>query len=35
MLSSKGAAGVTGAGFITLAATLSVVPSPCRSPAWR
>lgn len=25
MLSSKGAAGVTGAGFITLAATLSVV----------
>ncbi|PXA71375.1 C4-dicarboxylate transporter DctA [Caulobacter sp. D4A] len=27
MLSSKGAAGVTGAGFITLAATLSVVPS--------
>ena len=27
LLSSKGAAGVTGAGFITLAATLSVVPS--------
>ncbi len=27
MLSSKGAAGVTGAGFITLAATLTVVPS--------
>jgi aerobic C4-dicarboxylate transport protein len=27
MLSSKGAAGVTGAGFITLAATLQVVPS--------
>ncbi len=27
MLSSKGAAGVTGAGFITLAATLSVVPA--------
>jgi aerobic C4-dicarboxylate transport protein len=27
VLSSKGAAGVTGAGFITLAATLSVVPS--------
>lgn len=27
MLSSKGAAGVTGAGFITLAATLLVVPS--------
>ena len=26
MLSSKGAAGVTGAGFITLAATLSIVP---------
>jgi aerobic C4-dicarboxylate transport protein len=26
MLSSKGAAGITGAGFITLAATLSVVP---------
>ena len=26
MLSSKGAAGVTGAGFITLAATLAVVP---------
>ena|SRR6478672_1924616 len=26
MLSSKGAAGVTGAGFVTLAATLSVVP---------
>lgn len=26
MISSKGAAGVTGAGFITLAATLSVVP---------
>ncbi len=34
MLSSKGAAGVTGAGFITLAATLSVVPR-CRSPGWR
>jgi aerobic C4-dicarboxylate transport protein len=27
MLSSKGAAGVTGAGFITLAATLAMVPS--------
>jgi aerobic C4-dicarboxylate transport protein len=27
MLSSKGAAGVTGAGFITLAATLAVMPS--------
>jgi aerobic C4-dicarboxylate transport protein len=27
MLSSKGAAGVTGAGFITLAATLSIIPS--------
>ncbi|MFA7751915.1 cation:dicarboxylate symporter family transporter, partial [Klebsiella pneumoniae] len=27
MLSSKGAAGVTGSGFITLAATLAVVPS--------
>jgi aerobic C4-dicarboxylate transport protein len=27
MLSSKGSTGVTGAGFITLAATLSVVPS--------
>ncbi|MNE99863.1 C4-dicarboxylate transport protein [compost metagenome] len=27
MVSSKGAAGVTGAGFITLAATLSVVPA--------
>ena len=27
MLSSKGAAGVAGAGFITLAATLSIVPS--------
>jgi len=27
MLSSKGAAGVTGAGFITLAATLSIVPA--------
>ena len=27
MLTSKGAAGVTGSGFITLAATLSVVPS--------
>lgn len=27
MVSSKGAAGVTGAGFITLAATLTVVPS--------
>ena len=27
MLSSKGAAGVTGAGFVTLAATLTVVPS--------
>lgn len=27
MVSSKGAAGVTGAGFVTLAATLSVVPS--------
>lgn len=27
MISSKGAAGVTGAGFITLAATLSVIPA--------
>ena len=27
MVSSKGAAGVTGAGFITLAATLSVIPN--------
>lgn len=27
MISSKGSAGVTGAGFITLAATLSIVPS--------
>jgi aerobic C4-dicarboxylate transport protein len=27
MLTSKGASGVTGSGFITLAATLSVVPS--------
>nr|WP_257551355.1 dicarboxylate/amino acid:cation symporter [Sphingopyxis sp. DBS4] len=27
MISSKGAAGVTGAGFVTLAATLSIVPS--------
>jgi aerobic C4-dicarboxylate transport protein len=27
MLSSKGAAGVTGSGFVTLAATLSIVPS--------
>ncbi len=27
MLSSKGAAGITGSGFITLAATLSVIPS--------
>jgi aerobic C4-dicarboxylate transport protein len=27
MLSSKGAAGITGAGFITLAATLAIVPS--------
>ena len=27
MLSSKGAAGVTGAGFVTLAATLSVIPT--------
>ncbi|WP_408590441.1 C4-dicarboxylate transporter DctA [Novosphingobium sp.] len=27
MLSSKGAAGITGAGFITLAATLSIVPA--------
>jgi aerobic C4-dicarboxylate transport protein len=27
MLTSKGASGVTGAGFITLAATLTVVPS--------
>jgi aerobic C4-dicarboxylate transport protein len=26
MLSSKGAAGVTGSGFITLAATLAIVP---------
>jgi aerobic C4-dicarboxylate transport protein len=34
MLSSKGAAGVTGAGFITLAATLAIVPS-CRWRAWR
>jgi aerobic C4-dicarboxylate transport protein len=27
MISSKGASGVTGAGFITLAATLAVVPT--------
>ena len=27
IVSSKGAAGVTGSGFVTLAATLSVVPS--------
>jgi aerobic C4-dicarboxylate transport protein len=27
MLTSKGASGVTGAGFVTLAATLSVVPA--------
>lgn len=27
MLSSKGAAGITGAGFITLAPTLAVVPT--------
>jgi aerobic C4-dicarboxylate transport protein len=27
MLTSKGASGVTGAGFVTLAATLAVVPS--------
>ena len=27
MLTSKGAAGVTGSGFITLAATLAVIPS--------
>ena len=27
MLSSKGASGVTGAGFVALAATLAVVPS--------
>jgi aerobic C4-dicarboxylate transport protein len=27
VISSKGAAGVTGAGFITLAATLSIVPT--------
>jgi aerobic C4-dicarboxylate transport protein len=27
MVSSKGAAGVTGAGFITLAATISIVPT--------
>jgi len=27
MLSSKGAAGITGAGFVTLAATLSIVPT--------
>lgn len=27
MISSKGAAGVTGAGFITLAATISIIPS--------
>ena len=27
MLTSKGASGVTGAGFVTLAATLSVVPT--------
>ena len=34
MLSSKGASGVTGAGFITLAATLAAVPSiPLES--WR
>ena len=27
MITSKGASGVTGAGFITLAATLSIVPA--------
>jgi len=26
MITSKGASGVTGAGFVTLAATLSIVP---------
>ena len=34
MLTSKGASGVTGAGFITLAATLAVVPR-FRLPVWR
>jgi aerobic C4-dicarboxylate transport protein len=34
MLTSKGASGITGAGFITLASTLAVVP-PSRWPAWR
>ncbi len=33
-ISSKGAAGVTGAGFITLAATLAGRSGACRSPAW-
>lgn len=35
MLTSKGASGVTGAGFVTLAATLAAVPSiPVESMAW-
>ena len=35
LLTSKGAAGVTGSGFVTLAATLSAFPDACRSPGWR
>jgi len=35
MITSKGASGVTGAGFITLAATLSIVPEiPIQSIDW-
>ena len=35
MLTSNGAAGVTGSGFITLAATLSRDSEPSRPPRWR
>ena len=35
LLTSKGAAAVTGGGFITLAATLVVDPARFPSPAWR
>ena len=36
MITSKGASGVTGAGFVTLAATLAIVPDMpiSRSPCW-
>ena len=35
LLTSKGAAGVTGSGFIVLAATLSARWAACRWPGWR